>query len=67
MTKRITTGHILVSLCANAICTEQTGIITVNNLPGMGELGEGYPSMNYARRSGDLTKGVVRLFASTPG
>lgn len=66
MTKRITTGHILVSLCANAICTEQTGIITVNNLPGMGELGEGYPSLEYSQ-SGDLTKGVVRLFVSTPG
>lgn len=66
MTKRIATGHVLVSLCANAICTEQTGIITVNNLPGMSEIGEGYPSLRYSP-SGDLTKGVVRLFASTPG
>ena len=66
MINQISNGHILVSLCANAICTEQTGIITVNNLPGMCELGDGYPSMNYARQSGDLTKGVVRLFASTP-
>ena len=66
MIKRISNGHILVSLCSNANCTEQTGIITVNNLPGMGELGEGYPSLEYSP-SGDLTKGVVRLFAPTPG